>query len=195
MKPKYTLNDLSPRRSQVSHEGSVQTHTHTVEFSRSLTGAEQQQFITLLRDFPCRVKQELPDSKNHLLDQTEVWFDHPDCAKYTLHQTGRAGAWKDILFSLLAQFSQEVATISKHDGNPVFAKAPTQPVELSEIIEQQREDGGDRTPSTPESTDATEQGRSADQPLFTYASKEEVWEAYLASEQEWEEVYRRLADS
>ncbi|MBW4477327.1 MAG: hypothetical protein KME54_10710 [Tolypothrix brevis GSE-NOS-MK-07-07A] len=27
------------------------------------------------------------------------------------------------------------------------------------------------------------------------ASDEEVWQAYLASEKKWEEVYRRLADS
>jgi hypothetical protein len=51
------------------------------------------------------------------------------------------------------------------------------------------------TESTPENSNSTEQGRSADQPLFTYASKEEVWEAYLESKKEWEEVYRRLADS
>ncbi|AFY80623.1 hypothetical protein [Oscillatoria acuminata] len=195
MKPKYTLNDLKRRPSLWSREGSVQTHTHTVEFSRSLTETEQQQFITLLMDFPSKVKQEFPDLKTHFLDKTEVWFDNPGCAKYTLHQIERGGEWKDLLFSLLAKFSQEVAIISKHDGNPVFAKAQTKPVELTEIIEQQREDGGDRTPSTPESTDATEQGRSADEPLFTYASKEEVWEAYLAVEQEWEEVFRRLADS
>ncbi|MCT7966439.1 hypothetical protein NG799_08850 [Laspinema sp. D1] len=51
------------------------------------------------------------------------------------------------------------------------------------------------TESTPENSNSTEQERSPDQPLFTYASDEEVWEAYLASEREWEEVYRRLADS
>lgn len=195
MKPKYTLNDLNRRRSQVSREGSVQTHTHKVEFSRSLTGTEQQKFITLLLDFPSKVKQELPDLKTHFLDKTEVWFDNPGCATYTFHQIGMGGGWKDLLFGVLAKFSQEVAMISKHDGNPVFAKAPTQPGELTEIIEQHREDGGDRTESNPESADATEQGRSAEQPLFTYASKEEVLEAYLESKKEWEEVYRRLADS
>lgn len=195
MKPKYTLNDLNRRRSQWSREGSVQTHTHTVEFSRSLTGVEQQKFITLLLDFPSRVKQELPDLQTHFLDKTEVWFDNSGCAKYTVHQIGRGGEWKDLLFSLLSKFSQEVAVISKHDGNPVFAKAPKKPVELTEIIVEYKEEGGDRTESSPESTDATEQGRSADQPLFTYASKEEVLEAYLAVEQEWEEVFRRLADS
>lgn len=195
MKPKYTLNDLNRRRSQWSREGSVQTHTHKVEFSRSLTETEQQQFITLLMDFPSQVKQEFPDLTTHFLDKTEVCFDNPDCATYTFHQTGTGGEWKDMLFSLLAKFSQEVAMISKHDGNPLFAKVPTQPGELTEIIEQQREDGGDRTPSTPESNDATQQGRSADQPLFTSASKEEVWEAYLESKKEWEKVYRRLADS
>ncbi|MCT7972937.1 hypothetical protein [Laspinema olomoucense] len=51
------------------------------------------------------------------------------------------------------------------------------------------------TESTPENSNSSEQERSPDQPLFTSASDEEVWEAYLASEQEWEEVYRRLADS
>ncbi len=51
------------------------------------------------------------------------------------------------------------------------------------------------TESNPESHHATEIKRSPDQPLFTYASKEEVWQAYLAVEQEWEEVFRRLADS
>lgn len=193
MKPKYTLNDLTQRPSRSSHNGSV--HTHTVEFSRSLTGVEQQQFITLLLDFPSRVKQELPDLQTHFLDKTEVWFDNPGCAKYTVHQIGKGGEWKNLLFSLLSKFSQEVVIISKHDGNPVFAKAQKKPVELTEIIEEHKEDGGDRTESSPESTDATEQGRSADQPLFTYASKEEVLEAYLESKKEWEEVYRRLADS
>lgn len=193
MKPKYTLNDLTQRPRRVSHNGSV--HTHTVEFSRSLTGVEQQKFINLLLDFPSRVKQELPDLQTHFLDKTEVWFDNPDCAKYTVHQIGKGGEWKNLLFSLLAKFSQEVVIISNHDGNPVFAKAPTEPVELTEIIKEHKEDGGDRTESSPENTDATEEGRSADQPLFTYASKEEVLEAYLESKKEWEEVYRRLADS
>jgi hypothetical protein len=195
MKPKYTLNDLKRRPSLWSREGSVQTHTHTVEFSRSLTETEQQQFITLLMDFPSKVKQEFPDLETHFLDKTEVGFNNPDCAKYTFYQIGRGGEWKDLLFSLLAKFSQEVAIISKHDGNPVFAKAQTKSVELTEIIEKHREDGGDRTASTPENSNSTEQGRSPDQPLFTYASKEEVWEAYLESKKEWEEVYRRLADS
>lgn len=54
---------------------------------------------------------------------------------------------------------------------------------------------GDRTESTPENNHATAQERSPDQPLFTSASDEEVWQAYLAVEQEWEEVFRRLADS
>ncbi|MCT7959087.1 hypothetical protein NG791_00060 [Laspinema sp. D1] len=195
MRPKYTLTDLKRRPNKGSKDGSVQTHTHTVEFSRSLTGAEQQKFITLLMDFPSRVKQELPELKTHCLDKSEVYFENSDCAKYTFHQIGRGGEWKNLLFGVLAKFSQEVAMISQHDGNPVFAKAQTKPVELTEIIEEHREDGGDRTQSNPESTDATEQGRSPDQPLFTYASDEEVWEAYLASEREWEEVYRRLADS
>ncbi|WP_254565560.1 hypothetical protein [Oscillatoria sp. HE19RPO] len=195
MRPKYTLTDLKRRPNKGSKDGSVQTHTHTVEFSRSLTGAEQQKFITLLLDFPSRVKQELPDLKTHFLDKTEVCFDNPGCAKYTVHQIGRGGEWKNILFGVLAKFSQEVARISKHDGNPVFAKAATKPVEFTEMIEEHREEGGDRTESTPENSNSNEQGRSADQPLFTYASKEEVWEAYLAVEQEWEEVFRRLADS
>ncbi|MGL4499032.1 MAG: hypothetical protein ACRCU2_08210, partial [Planktothrix sp.] len=124
MKPKYTSTDLTRIPSQWSREGSVQTHTHKVEFSRSLTETEQQQFITLLMDFPSQVKQELPDLTTHFLDKTEVCFDNPGCATYTFHQTGTGGEWKDMLFSLLAKFSQKVATISKHDGNPLFAKAP-----------------------------------------------------------------------
>ncbi|WP_375471744.1 hypothetical protein [uncultured Nostoc sp.] len=32
-------------------------------------------------------------------------------------------------------------------------------------------------------------------PSNQIASDEEVWQAYLASKQKWEEVYRRLADS
>lgn len=185
MKPKYTLNDLNRRQGQGSRKGSVQTHTHTVEFSRSLTPAEQQKFITLLLDFPSKVKQELPDLKTHLFDKIEVCFDNPDSAKYTFHEIERGGEWKDILFSLLAKFSQEMVIISKHDGNPLFAKAPTKPVELTEIMEEDKA----------EHSNSTEQGRSPEQPLFTYASKEEVLEAYLAVEQEWEEVFRRLADS
>jgi hypothetical protein len=50
-----------------------------------------------------------------------VEFDAPDRARYTLKQTMMHGAWKDLLFAILANFSHEVAPIVRHDDSQVFA--------------------------------------------------------------------------
>ena len=41
-------------------------------------------------------------------------------ARYTLRQRTLSGAWQDLLFAILANFSYEVAPIQLHDESRVF---------------------------------------------------------------------------
>jgi len=121
MKQKYTLNDLTirPTRRQIQDGQSV-SHSHTVEFVRSLTDEEQRTFIRLIISF-YDVVHFSRKFGNGLRSEPDITFSSPSSAVYTLYQHGSSGPWKDLLFSILATFSHEVAGIATHDNNPVFA--------------------------------------------------------------------------
>jgi len=55
-----------------------------------------------------------------LVAEPVIEFTGSDEAHYTLQQRGMSGAWKDLLFAMLANFSHEVVGIRKHDGSHTF---------------------------------------------------------------------------
>jgi len=126
----YTLADLEIRATERQIEGEqVIAHTHTVIFSRPLTVPEQQRFARLMLSFYDAVHFSSYFGDN-LLAEPEVVFTAPDQARYTLHQRGVSGPWKDLLFAMLAAFSHEVVAIAQHDGSRAFdpAREPATPV-------------------------------------------------------------------
>ena len=122
MKKNYTLNDLTIRSTNCqTTENGITLHTHAVLFERPLTVEEQQQFTQIFKI----VSQTFDSSQgldNNFLANLNVTFTPPNLAHYTVNQHILIGLWKDELFARLAVFSQEVATITEHDGNPVFNK-------------------------------------------------------------------------
>ncbi len=122
----YAYNDLEIRSTERQTEGDqVISHTHTVIFSRPLTAQEQQRFARLMLSFYDVVHFSRYFGDN-LLAEPEVTFTAPDQARYTLHQRGVSGPWKDLLFALLATFSHEVVGIAQHDGSRAFDPAREQ---------------------------------------------------------------------
>jgi hypothetical protein len=122
MKKKYTFNDLTIRSTNPpTTDNSITAHTHTVLFARFLTVEEQQEFLQIFKII-CENfdSSEVLDEK--LLANLHVTFTAPNQANYTVNQRVFVGSWKDELFARLAAFSQEVAIIAEHDGNPVFSK-------------------------------------------------------------------------
>jgi hypothetical protein len=122
MKKKYNFNDLTIRstNSQTTDNG-ITAHTHTVLFARPLTVEEQQQFSQIFK-IVCGNIEASQGLDNNFLTQLNVTFTAPNQAHYTVNQHILAGLRKDELFAKLAAFSQEVASIAEHDGNPVFSK-------------------------------------------------------------------------
>jgi hypothetical protein len=49
-----------------------------------------------------------------------VTFPLPNQARYTLYQKEMSGPWKDVLFAMLATFSQKVVGITLHDHSRAF---------------------------------------------------------------------------
>jgi hypothetical protein len=122
MKKNYNLNDLTIRSTnRPTTDNGITTHTHTVLFARPLTVEEQQQFTHILK-IVCETFDSSQGLDNHFLAKPNVTFTAPNQAHYTVNQRILAGSWKDALFARLAAFSQEVASIAEHDGNPVFSK-------------------------------------------------------------------------
>ena len=131
MKQKYKLNDLTIRPTNRQRQaGQSIAHTHSVEFERSLTQPEQQQFKRLIVSF-YDVVHFSRHYGNGLRAEPEISFSSSSMASYTLYQQGSSGPWKDLLFAMLATFSLEIAGIANHDGNPVFA-SPQKKQQLSE---------------------------------------------------------------
>ncbi len=117
MKKQYTLKDLTIRSTnRQTTDNGITTHTHTVLFDRPLTVEEQQQFIQVLKIAGATLEAS-PG-----LASPNVTFIAPNLAHYTVDRRILVGSRKDELFAKLAAFSQEVATIAEHDGNPVFSK-------------------------------------------------------------------------
>lgn len=122
MNNNYTLNDLTiSSTNRTTTDNGITAHTHTVLFERSLTVEEQQPFTQIFK-----IVSESFDSSqgldNNLLAKPNVTFTAPNLAHYTVNQRVFSGSWKDELFARLAAFSQKVAIIAEHDGNPVFSK-------------------------------------------------------------------------
>jgi hypothetical protein len=117
MKRKYTLKDLTIRSTnRPTTDNGITAHTHTVLFDRPLTVEEQQQFTQVLKIAGATFEA------SQGLANPNVTFIAPNLAHYTVDRHILAGSRKDELFAKLAAFSQEVATIAEHDGNPVFSK-------------------------------------------------------------------------
>ena len=97
----------------------VTTHSHRVRFGRPLTRAEQHLFVDVMIGFYHTVyfSRQFGDS---LVAEPVVEFVNEAEARYTLRQHTLSGAWKDLLFAILANFSHEVAPIQLHDESRVF---------------------------------------------------------------------------
>jgi len=122
MKKKYNLNDLTIRSTNCpTTDNGMTAHTHTVLFDRPLTVEEQQEFTQIFK-IVCENIEASQGLDNNFLAKPNVTFTDPNLAHYTVNQRILTGLWKDELFARLAAFSQEVASIAEHDGNPVFSK-------------------------------------------------------------------------
>ena len=117
-----TLDDLTirPTNRQVKNGQSI-SHTHNIEFARSLTRDEQLQFKRLIISFYDCVHFSRHFG-NGLWAEPVIVFPTSNEALYTLYQKETSGSWKDLLFAMLATFSSEVVEIALHDGNSVFAR-------------------------------------------------------------------------
>jgi hypothetical protein len=119
-KQTFTENDLQVGLTgQFTQQQGVFKQTHTVIFGRSLTQAERELFIKVLTGFYYTVRFSRQFG-NGLVAEPVVKFDAPDKACYTLTQTTSNGGWKDLLFSILANFSHEIVPIRLHDESRVF---------------------------------------------------------------------------
>jgi len=116
------LNDLTIRSTNCpTTDNGMTAHTHTVLFDRPLTVEEQQEFTQIFK-IVCENIEASQGLDNNFLSNLNVIFTDPNLAHYTVNQRILTGLWKDELFARLAAFSQEVASIAEHDGNPVFSK-------------------------------------------------------------------------
>lgn len=120
MTRQYTVDDLDIRTTErQTQDGQILAHTHTVIFSRALTAQEQQRFARLL----CSLYDVVYFSGrfgDSFLAEPQVTFLLPHQARYTLYQQGISGPWKDLLFAMLATFSQKVVGIKLHDHSRAF---------------------------------------------------------------------------
>lgn len=117
MKKQYSAKDLTIRSTnRKTTDNEIAAHTHTVLFDRPLAVEEQQHFTQVLK-----IAGSTFDTSPGLA-HPNVTFIAPNLAHYTVDRRILAGSQKDELFAKLAEFSQEVATIAEHDGNPVFSK-------------------------------------------------------------------------
>jgi hypothetical protein len=116
----YTVDDLDIRTTErQTQDDQILAHTHTVMFSRALTAPEQQRFARLL----CSLYDVVYFSGRFgesWLAEPLVTFPLPNQARYTLYQKGISGPWKDVLFAMLATFSQKVVGIKLHDHSCAF---------------------------------------------------------------------------
>lgn len=122
-KQSYTAADVRLGTvADIAREGETIVHTHRVLFARPLTRAEQHLFTDVLIGFYYTVhfSQQFGDG---LVAEPVVEFLNAQEARYTLRQRTLSGPWKEVLFAILANFSQEVAPIRCHDESRVFDPA------------------------------------------------------------------------
>jgi len=119
-KPTYTDADVRMgATTEVTRAGETVVHTHRVIFARALTRAEQHLFADVLVGFYYTVHFSRQFGKG-LVAEPVVEFLSEHEARYTLKQRTLSGAWKDLLFAVLATFSHEVAPIQWHDDSRAF---------------------------------------------------------------------------
>lgn len=122
-KRQYTAADLLVETTATFQTNNdVTTHSHHVRFGRSLTRAEQHLFADVLIGFYHTVYFSRQFGTS-LVAEPVVEFLSDTEARYTLRQSTLGGAWKDLLFAILANFSHEVAPIYTHDESRVFDPA------------------------------------------------------------------------
>ena len=117
--PIYTMDDLTIRPGERKVEGEITTHTHTIIFARPLINKEQHLFTRMIQGFYYTVRFSKQFGDN-LVTEPVIEFTQENKARYSLQQRGMSGPWKDLLFSMLANFSYEIAVIREHDGSRIF---------------------------------------------------------------------------
>jgi len=124
-KKQYTSADLQVGTTATFQTNNgITTHTHIVHFGRPLTQAEQHLFSDVMIGFYHTVYFSRQFG-NSLVAEPIVEFVSESEVRYTLRQRNLNGAWKDLLFAILANFSQEVAPIQLHDDSQGFDPAYT----------------------------------------------------------------------
>ncbi|MCL4832322.1 MAG: hypothetical protein KJZ86_07775 [Caldilineaceae bacterium] len=117
----YTKADLKlGSLATISRDDGITTHSHRIEFGRPLTEAERHLFCDVLRGFYHTVRFSRQFGAD-LVAEPIVEFTSSSQARYTLRQTSMQGAWKDLLFAILTNFSHEIAPIARHDESRAFA--------------------------------------------------------------------------
>jgi hypothetical protein len=127
-RPEYTKADLKiGSGARVQRDQKTVVHTHEIRFGRPLTAAERNLFSSVLLGFYHTVhfSQQFGDG---LVSEPVVEFITPDRVRYTLRQTSLSGPWKELLFTILANFSHEIVPILSHDDSHVFAPQQTKAV-------------------------------------------------------------------
>lgn len=120
-KKTFTKDDLVlGSKAQSKVENGIVTHSHLVEFGRPLTEAEQYLFSDILRGFYYTVRFSRQFGTD-LVAAPLVEFLDTQTARYTMLQTSMSGQWKELLLAILANFSLEIAPISRHDESRAFA--------------------------------------------------------------------------
>lgn len=119
-KKEYSKEDLmlgKIARSKI--ENGIVTHSHIVEFGRPLTEAERHLFSDVLRGFYYTVRFSRQFG-TEIVAAPLVEFLDAQTVRYTLRQTSMSGQWKELLLAIFANFSLDVAPISKHDESGAF---------------------------------------------------------------------------
>lgn len=120
-KMKYSKGDLKiGTLATIARDDGVTAHSHNVEFARPLSEAERHLFCDVLRGFYHTVRFSRQFGAD-LVAEPIVEFTSLNRARYTLRQTSMQGAWKDLLFAILTNFSREIAPIARHDESRAFA--------------------------------------------------------------------------
>jgi hypothetical protein len=119
----YTKTDFKVSNIAKFHrENDVIAHTHTVKFGRPLTEAERHLFHTVLTSF-CQTMRFSPQFGGEFVAEPTVDFVDAETALYTFRQKSMSGDWKELLFSILANFSVEIVPILRHDESAAFDPA------------------------------------------------------------------------
>ena len=122
-KKQYTEADFKVGSlAKSTKENGVITHTHTVKFGRPLTEAERYLFRNVLSSF-CQTMRFSPQFGGEFVAEPTVDFVDTETAHYTFRQKSLSGDWKELLFSILANFSIEIAPILRHDESAAFDPA------------------------------------------------------------------------